>query len=91
MQDIFSFIDDSKKIILVTGHRRENFGDGFMNICEALKQLALKNNDIEIVYPVHLNPSVKDPVYKLLTGYENIHLIKPLEYLEFIYLMSKST
>ena len=90
LQDIFSFIDDSKKIILVTGHRRENFGDGFMNICEALKQLALKNNDIEIVYPVHLNPSVKDPVYKLLTGYENIHLIKPLEYLEFIYLMSKS-
>ena len=86
----FNYLDDSKKMILVTGHRRENFGEGFINICTALKELAIRNNDIEIVYPVHLNPSVKKPVYNILANLDNVHLIEPVEYLEFVYLMSKS-
>ena len=77
-----------KKIILVTGHRRENFGDGFINICEALKTLAIKNPNVDIVYPVHLNPNVQEPVRKSLSGIDNVHLIAPLEYGEFVYLMS---
>jgi len=81
---------DSKKIILVTGHRRENFGGGFINICEALKDIALKNQDIDIVYPVHLNPNVRKPVNELLQDIDNIRLIEPLDYEPFIYLMSKS-
>lgn len=83
-------IDDSKKLILVTGHRRENFGQGFINICEALKTLAQFNPDIDIVYPVHLNPNVQKPVKELLSDVSNIHLIKPLQYETFLYLMSKS-
>ena len=79
-----------KKIILVTGHRRENFGDGFINICEALKTLAIKNPNIDIVYPVHLNPNVQEPVRKILSGIDNVRLIAPLEYGEFVYLMSKA-
>ena len=77
-----------KKIILVTGHRRENFGDGFINICEALKTLAIKNPNVDIVYPVHLNPNVQEPVRKILSGIGNVRLIAPLEYGEFVYLMS---
>ena len=83
-------LDDSKKLILVTGHRRENFGQGFINICEALKTLALNNSDIDIVYPVHLNPNVQKPVNKLLSSVSNVHLIAPLQYETFLYLMSKS-
>ena len=83
-------LQNDKKIILVTGHRRENFGEGFINICEALKEIALANSDIDIVYPVHLNPNVQKPVNELLSGIENIYLIKPLQYEEFIYLMDKS-
>ncbi|WP_348653203.1 UDP-N-acetylglucosamine 2-epimerase (non-hydrolyzing) [uncultured Sulfurimonas sp.] len=83
-------LDDSKKLILVTGHRRENFGQGFINICEALKTLALNNSDIDIVYPVHLNPNVQKPVNKLLSSVSNVHLIAPLQYEAFLYLMSKS-
>nr|WP_315017379.1 UDP-N-acetylglucosamine 2-epimerase (non-hydrolyzing) [uncultured Campylobacter sp.] len=79
-----------KKIILVTGHRRENFGDGFINICEALKTLAIKNPNVDIVYPVHLNPNVQEPVKKILSGIDNVRLIAPLEYGEFVYLMSKA-
>jgi len=79
-----------KKIILVTGHRRENFGDGFINICEALKTLAIKNPNVDIVYPVHLNPNVQEPVRKILSGIGNVRLIAPLEYGEFVYLMSKA-
>ncbi len=79
-----------KKIVLVTGHRRENFGDGFQNICSALKEIALANPNIDIVYPVHLNPNVQKPVYELLKGVPNIYLISPLDYLPFIYLMQKS-
>jgi len=86
-----SIINFQKKIILVTGHRRENFGDGFENICEALKTLAEKyNNDVEIVYPVHLNPNVQNPVNKLLSNQPNIKLIQPLNYEAFIWIMNKS-
>ncbi len=83
-------IDDSKKLILVTGHRRENFGQGFINICEALKTLALDNEEIDIVYPVHLNPNVQKPVKEILSSVSNVHLIEPLQYESFLYLMNKS-
>ncbi len=76
--------------ILVTGHRRENFGEGFINICKALKEIAIKNRNIDIIYPVHLNPNVREPVNRLLSNINNIHLIEPLCYEEFIYLMAKS-
>ncbi len=82
-------IEEGKKIILVTGHRRENFGEGFDNICAALNTIA-KRGDVQIVYPVHLNPNVQEPVYKYLKNKPNIHLIKPLDYLPFVYLMKKS-
>jgi UDP-N-acetylglucosamine 2-epimerase (non-hydrolysing) len=83
-------LDESKKLILVTGHRRENFGQGFINICESLKTLANNNLDIDIVYPVHLNPNVQKPVKEILSDTLNVHLIKPLQYESFIYLMNKS-
>lgn len=83
-------INEDKKLILVTGHRRENFGQGFVNICEALKTLALKNPDIDIVYPVHLNPNVQKPVKEILSDVSNVFLIEPLQYESFIYLMNKS-
>ena len=79
-----------KKFILVTGHRRENFGQGFLNICNALKQIAKKNPGVDIVYPVHLNPNVRKPVNEILANSDNIFLIEPLEYEEFVYLMSHS-
>ncbi len=78
------------KMILVTGHRRENHGQGFINIYTALKEIALTNQDIDIVYPVHLNPNVQKPVKELLSDVENIYLIKPLQYEQFIYMMDKS-
>ena len=83
-------LKDNKKIILVTGHRRENFGDGFINICEALKTIALNNPDIDIVYPVHLNPNVQKPVKEILSNTPNVYLINPLQYEQFIYMMNKS-
>jgi len=83
-------IDSSKRLILVTGHRRENFGQGFVNICESLKTLALNNEDVDIVYPVHLNPNVQKPVKEILSNVSNIHLIEPLQYESFLYLMNKS-
>lgn len=79
-----------QKFILVTGHRRENFGSGFINICQALKDIAQKFPDVNIIYPVHLNPNVQKPVYELLSSMNNIHLIKPLSYLPFISLLSKA-
>lgn len=88
--DNLKFNIHNSKLILVTGHRRENFGQGFVNICEALKTLALNNPDIDIVYPVHLNPNVQKPVKELLSDVPNVHLIKPLQYETFLYLMSKS-
>ena len=83
-------LKDDKKIILVTGHRRENFGDGFINICEALKTIALNNPDIDIVYPVHLNPNVQKPVKEILSNTPYVYLIYPLQYEQFIYMMNKS-
>ena len=80
----------NKKIILVTGHRRENFGEGFINICNAIKKIAKDNPSIDIVYPVHLNPNVQEPVRKMLSESQNIFLIDPLSYESFIYIMSKS-
>jgi UDP-N-acetylglucosamine 2-epimerase (non-hydrolysing) len=79
-----------ESFILVTGHRRESFGEGFLNICYALKEIAQRYESIRIIYPVHLNPQVQKPVYEILDGIENISLISPLEYPEFIYLMSQS-
>lgn len=85
----FSYLDKTKKLILVTGHRRENFGDGFENICLSLKILG-ERNDVQIVYPVHLNPNVQEPVRRILAGSPRVHLIDPLDYLPFVYLMSRS-
>ena len=82
-------LKNDKKLILVTGHRRENFGRGFEQICMALARLA-QREDLEIVYPVHLNPNVQEPVNRILGHQENIHLITPLEYLPFVYLMKKA-
>ncbi|WP_322007884.1 non-hydrolyzing UDP-N-acetylglucosamine 2-epimerase [Paraburkholderia tropica] len=79
-----------RRLILVTGHRRESFGDGFERICTALAQLADAYPDVDIVYPVHLNPSVREPVNRLLTGIANVHLIEPLDYLPFVSLMDRS-
>ena len=83
-------LPDNKKIILVTGHRRENHGQGFINICEALKTIATNNPDIDIVYPVHLNPNVQKPVNEILSNTPNVYLINPLQYESFLYLMNKS-
>ena len=80
----------NSQFILVTAHRRENFGKGFLNICEALKEIALKHPKVDIIYPVHLNPNVQEPVFKLLSNINNIFLIEPLQYEEFVYLMSKA-
>lgn len=85
----FPFIDLAKRLILVTGHRRENFGPGFEEICQGLKHLALRG-DVQIVYPLHLNPNVQEPVNRILGGLDNIHLIEPLDYLQFVYLMESS-
>ena len=83
-------LDFEKKIILVTGHRRENHGQGFINICKALQEIAIQHPEVQIVYPVHLNPNVQKPVYEYLEGVENIKLIKPLNYPAFVWLMDKS-
>jgi len=81
--------DSNKKLVLVTGHRRENFGEGFLNICYGLKELAQKHQDVDFVYPVHLNPNVQKPVKEILSGIDNVYLIDPLDYLPFVYLLSK--
>jgi UDP-N-acetylglucosamine 2-epimerase (non-hydrolysing) len=86
----FSFLDSRRKLILVTGHRRENFGAGFESICHGLAELA-NRSDVQIVYPVHLNPNVQEPVLRILGGIKNIHLIAPQDYLPFVYLMKRST
>ena len=92
-QQILDFgykIDKNRKIILVTGHRRENHGQGFINICEALKEIAEQNTEFDIVYPVHLNPNVQKPVKEILSDIHNVYLIEPLQYEQFIYLMDRS-
>ena len=80
----------NSQFILVTGHRREHHGQGLVNICEALKTIAINNLDIDIVYPVHLNPNVQKPVKEMLSNISNVHLIEPLQYEQFVYLMDKS-
>lgn len=89
MQARFPFLDPSKRLLLVTGHRRENFGDGFERICIALASLA-RRDDIQIVYPVHLNPNVQEPVRRHLARLDNVHLIEPQDYVPFVYLMQQS-
>ncbi|MFM5680188.1 non-hydrolyzing UDP-N-acetylglucosamine 2-epimerase [Aeromonas veronii] len=86
----FPFLDENKVLILVTGHRRESFGGGFERICEALAITAKQNPDVQILYPLHLNPNVREPVNRILGGIDNIILIEPQEYLPFIYLMMRS-
>src|SRR5699024_7171894 len=83
IDELKKLLDTQKKLILVTGHRRENHGDGFIRICEALKEVADKNPDVQVVYPVHLNPKVKEPVHRILGEVENIDLIDPLSYPSF--------
>jgi UDP-N-acetylglucosamine 2-epimerase (non-hydrolysing) len=91
VKDLYEKISsNNNKIVLVTGHRRENFGQGFENICEAIKEIAENNKNIQIVYPVHLNPNVREPVMRIIGNLENIHLIEPLDYEPFVYLMNKS-
>lgn len=85
-----AFLDPARKLILVTGHRRESFGDGFERICQALMEVAQQHADVDIVYPVHLNPNVREPVNRLLNGIGNIHLIAPLDYLPFVHMMTRS-
>lgn len=86
----FAFLLPERRIVLVTGHRRESFGDGFERICQALAETAKAFPDVDIVYPVHLNPNVREPVNRLLAGIANIHLIEPLDYLPFVYLMNRA-
>ena len=86
----FPFLDDNKELILVTGHRRESFGGGFERICEALAQTAKQHPNVQILYPMHLNPNVREPVNRILGDVENVLLIEPQQYLPFIYLMSRS-
>lgn len=86
----FPFLDPARRLILVTGHRRENFGQPFEQVCLALRELALKRDDIELLYPVHLNPNVRKPVESILGGLPNVNLIGPQEYLPFVYLMSRA-
>jgi|TARA_B110001450_G_scaffold163766_1_gene152671 UDP-N-acetylglucosamine 2-epimerase (non-hydrolysing) len=87
----FEFLVPDKKLILVTGHRRESFGGGFERICEALRQIATMHPQVQILYPVHLNPNVQEPVNRLLNDLDNIFLIEPQQYLPFCYLMDRST
>jgi UDP-N-acetylglucosamine 2-epimerase (non-hydrolysing) len=86
----FPFLDESKKLVLVTGHRRESFGGGFERICEALAQTAKKHPEVQILYPVHLNPNVQEPVNRILADVDNVHLIEPQQYLPFVYLMNRA-
>lgn len=86
----FPMLDDSKRLVLVTGHRRESFGDGFERICQALANTAQAHPDVQILYPMHLNPNVREPVNRVLGDIENVHLIEPQDYLPFVYLMNRA-
>lgn len=90
LHERFNFLDDDKRLVLVTGHRRESFGDGFERICRALAETAKNHPDVQIVYPVHLNPNVLEPVNRLLGGIDNVVLIEPQDYLPFVYLMNRA-
>ena len=85
----FPFLDSSKRLVLVTGHRRENFGDGFIHICNAIARVAARK-DVQVVYPMHMNPNVRKPVTEILGHLDNVHLIEPLDYLSFLFMMRKS-
>lgn len=87
----FPFLDENKKLILVTGHRRESFGGGFESICNALVQIAKEHKDVQILYPMHLNPNVREPVNRILGGVDDVILIEPQQYLPFIYLMTRAS
>lgn len=87
LKKLFPMITDERKVVLITGHRRENFGDGFERICQSIQQLAAENPNVDFIYPVHLNPKVQGPVHHLLSGRKNIYLIPPQGYVEFVYLM----
>jgi UDP-N-acetylglucosamine 2-epimerase (non-hydrolysing) len=87
----FEYLDKNKKLILVTGHRRESFGNGFERICEALRQIAIKHPEVQVLYPAHLNPNVQEPVNRLLKDLNNIFLIEPQQYLPFCYLMDRAS
>lgn len=89
-EERFKFIRSAADLILVTGHRRENFGEGFEKICSALKMIAERHPNVDVVYPVHLNPQVQEPVRRILAGQNNVHLISPLDYLPFIYIMDRA-
>ncbi len=86
----FAFLRPDRRLLLVTGHRRESFGAGFESICRALAELARRHPDIEILYPVHLNPNVREPVFRILGGLPAVHLIEPVEYLPFVFLMDRA-
>lgn|SRR5690554_671175 len=86
----FPFLRDEAKLVLITGHRRENFGDGFERICSAISDVARSCPDVDFLYPVHLNPNVRGPVQALLASHRNIHLIEPVDYLPFVYLMNRA-
>ncbi|MEQ3447126.1 UDP-N-acetylglucosamine 2-epimerase (non-hydrolyzing) [Pseudoalteromonas sp. XMcav2-N-2] len=86
----FPFLDPNKKLILVTGHRRESFGGGFERICESLAKTASMHENVQVVYPVHLNPNVQEPVNRILKDIKNVHLIEPQQYLPFVYLMNRA-
>lgn len=92
LQERFAFLNPGRRLILVTGHRRENFGAGFENICNALADIAAEHSDVEILYPVHLNPNVRQPVADILARrkLDNVHLIDPVDYLPFVYLMDRA-
>jgi UDP-N-acetylglucosamine 2-epimerase (non-hydrolysing) len=90
IENLKKILDPTKKLILITGHRRENHGQGFINICQALKEIATTNKDVQIIYPVHLNPNVKEPVYNILGDTHSINLIDPLAYPAFVWLMNQS-
>lgn len=90
IEELESLIDTDRRLILVTGHRRENHGDGFIRICEALKEIVETNPDVQIIYPVHLNPKVLEPVHKILGGVSHINLISPISYPAFVWLMNRA-
>jgi UDP-N-acetylglucosamine 2-epimerase (non-hydrolysing) len=90
LQAQFNFLDENKRLVLITGHRRESFGGGFERICEAIAHMAKAFPEVEFVYPMHLNPNVREPVNRLLKCLTNVFLIEPLDYLPFVYLMNKS-
>ncbi len=87
----FHYLDPTKKLILVTGHRRESFGEGFKRICKALRQISYKHQEIQVLYPVHFNPNVKEPVNRYLKDLDNVFLIEPQQYLSFCYLMNRAS